>query len=102
MYFNFSEAAKRGLSIPYDEQVEMQLSCVRYFIDGQGKRRIIPKEQIKEILGYSPDDSDAIALTFAQGDLENPFRAEMGVFDPNYDFDSAMAAINNSYEWRKA
>lgn len=101
MYFNFSEAAKRGLSIPNDEKVEMQLSCLRYFIDGGGKRRLYPKEQMKEILGYSPDDIDAIALTFASGTIEDPFKVDLGYLDPSYDFDGAMDMINQSYQWRK-
>lgn len=102
MYFNFSEASKRGLSLPNDEKIEMQLSCVRYYIDGQGKRRLYPKEEMKEILGYSPDDIDAIALTFAQGNIDDPFKVDLGFLDPSYDFDGAMAMINNSYVWRKA
>lgn len=102
MYFNFSEASKRGLSIPNDEKVEMQLSCVRYFIDGGGKRRLYPKEQMKEILGYSPDDIDAIALTFAHGNMDDPFKVDLGFLDPSYDFDGAMEMINQSYAWRKA
>jgi hypothetical protein len=101
MYFNFSEAAKRGLSIPSDERVEMQLSCLRYFIDGGGKRRLYPKEQMKEVLGYSPDDIDAIALTFASGTIEDPFKVDLGYLDPSYDFAGAMDMINQSYQWRK-
>ena len=102
MYFNFSEASKRGLSIPNDEKVEMQLSCVRYFIDGGGKRRLYPKEQMKEILGYSPGDIDAIALTFAHGNMDDPFKVDLGFLDPSYDFEGAMEMINQSYAWRKA
>ena len=102
MYFNFSEASRRGLSIPNDEKVEMQLSCVRYFIDGGGKRRLYPKEQMKEILGYSPDDIDAIALTFAHGNMDDPFKVDLGFLDPSYDFEGAMEMINQSYAWRKA
>ena len=101
MYFNFSEASKRGLSIPNDEKVEMQLSCLRYFIDGGGKRRLYPKEQMKEVLGYSPDDIDAIALTFASGTIEDPFKVDLGYLDPSYDFEGAMDMITQSYQWRK-
>lgn len=101
MYFNFSEASKRGLSIPNDEKVEMQLSCLRYFIDGGGKRRLYPKEQMKEVLGYSPDDIDAIALTFASGTIEDPFKVDLVYLDPSYDFEGAMDMITQSYQWRK-
>lgn len=101
MYFNFSEASKRGLSIPNDEKVEMQLSCLRYFIDGGGKRRLYPKEQMKEVLGYSPDDIDSIALTFASGTIEDPFKVDLGYLDPSYDFEGAMDMITQSYQWRK-
>jgi hypothetical protein len=101
MYFNFSEASKRGLSIPNDEKVEMQLSCLRYFIDGGGKRRLYPKEQMKEVLGYSPDDIDAIALTFASGTIEDPFKVDLGYLDPSYGFEGAMDMITQSYQWRK-
>ncbi len=42
-----------------------ELSAQRFIITEKGKLRIIPKKDIKEILGRSPDIADAMALTCA-------------------------------------
>ncbi len=33
-----------------------------------GKLKLINKEEIKLVIGHSPDQSDSLALTFANGD----------------------------------
>ena len=36
-----------------------------------GKIKLIPKDEIKEVIKHSPDKSDSLALTFALGDRSN-------------------------------
>lgn len=41
-----------------------ELSAARYRFDERGRKRVEPKTQIKQRLGYSPDIADAIALSY--------------------------------------
>ncbi len=44
----------------------------------RGDRLLLePKEQVKQRLGYSPDDADALALTFAQSVAGRPVYASL-------------------------
>jgi hypothetical protein len=53
--------------IPDDDQLHGDLTSVakdKYTSNGQLK--LVPKEEAKKIIGRSPDDGDALALTFAE------------------------------------
>ncbi len=63
-YFKLAEAFKRGLSVPYDEELIEELLAVEYLFNENGKAKIMPKDKIKELLGRSPDKADALALTY--------------------------------------
>ena len=54
--------------IPSDESIKIALSAVEYVPDGDSKNRLLmaPKENIRKVLGHSPDAADALALTFAR------------------------------------
>lgn len=69
MYQTLSEAVRNGFYIT-DTDILEELKYVQAFIGKNGKKQLIPKEQIKEILRRSPDTADALAVTFAK-DLEN-------------------------------
>ena len=49
---------------PEDEELQLQLSMIRYKIPG-GRIQILEKAEIKKELGRSPDDVDAVVLAFA-------------------------------------
>lgn len=63
MYWRLREAFERGeISIPNDEDLKEQLGAMRC---EYGKTtKIVEKKKIKQDLGHSPDEADALALTF--------------------------------------
>lgn len=64
MYFRWSEWLKAGGGLPDDPELLVQLPAVTYAF--KGDRLILePKELIEAKIGYSPDEADAGALTFA-------------------------------------
>jgi hypothetical protein len=44
--------------------VKQELTAARYVVDAQGRRRLDPKQKVKDVLGRSPDRADAISLAF--------------------------------------
>jgi phage terminase large subunit len=65
MYFETVEWIKKGGALPRVPELVAALSQTNYTFK---KDRLLlePKEIIKVKLGYSPDDADALALTFAE------------------------------------
>lgn len=55
-----------GAAIPDEQGLEDELVAVEYAITPQNQIALMPKEDLKELLGESPDDADALALTFAE------------------------------------
>jgi len=81
-YFKLSNAIKRGLSLPKDDDLLEELLAIEYVFNESGKVRIEPKDKIKEKLGRSPDKADALALTYftdvfnsKSSEFEKPFMA---------------------------
>jgi phage terminase large subunit len=64
MYFLMAEWIKRGGHLPNIPQLRKELPAMTYTFQN-GKFRLEEKDQIKKRLGFSPDFSDALALTFA-------------------------------------
>lgn len=64
MYHNLADAIKKGAYTPYDEQLEEELLAVTYQITDNGKIKLCPKDEIKDIIGRSPDKSDSVALSY--------------------------------------
>jgi hypothetical protein len=66
MYFDAVAWIKRGGALPEDSH-ELLAALTQTTYTFQGDRLLLePKDAIKVKLGYSPDDADALALTFAQ------------------------------------
>ena len=66
MYFEAVDWIKRGGQLPLDcPELIAAFSQTTYSFRGD-RLLLEPKEQVKARLGYSPDDADAFALTFAQ------------------------------------
>jgi hypothetical protein len=63
MYFLFADWI-RGGSLPPSPALKKQLLAQKYMFAGN-RMQLIEKDQIKDELGESPDEADAIALTFA-------------------------------------
>lgn len=69
MYFAAAQWVKDYGVLPNIPRLIPQLTAVKYFYN-KGKFQIIEKEQIKKDLGgVSPDDADALVLTFAIPEL---------------------------------
>lgn len=64
MYFELAKWVKNGGQLPVDEELKEELCATEYRFVGD-KFRIVDKDEIKSILGRSPDKADAAALTFA-------------------------------------
>lgn len=63
MYFNLAEACKGGFYIPDAyKDLKRQLLAQSYFINKSGRTQLLDKDEIKKIIGCSPDESDALAL----------------------------------------
>lgn len=65
------------VQIPDEDSLHADLCASLYRRDSHDRIVILPKEKIKKELGYSPDEGDALALTFAepvsnQG-IKNPY-----------------------------
>ena len=71
MYFETVEWIKKGGAIPEIPELIAALSQTTYSFRGD-RLLLEPKEQVKARLGYSPDDADALALTFAQAVAGRP------------------------------
>jgi len=80
MYTNLVKAIDGGFFID-DNEIKDELFATSYVITAQGKKAIVPKEQIKEILGHSPDATDALALTFYEPEGGIDFRRESQLMD---------------------
>lgn len=74
MYFRMSEWVKKSGRLPAIDDLKKELTATTYTFQ-RGKLLLSPKDLIKEKLGHSPDKSDALALTFAQG--EEPGRLSL-------------------------
>jgi hypothetical protein len=68
MYFRCVEWIKAGGAIPDVPELIAGLSQTTYSFRGD-RLLLEPKDQIKQRLGHSPDDADALALTFADLNL---------------------------------
>jgi hypothetical protein len=54
-------------SIEDDDDLASQLTSVQYGYDSKRRLKMEPKEKMKDRGLHSPDDADALALTFARG-----------------------------------
>jgi len=66
IYDTLAKAIKDGFYVDTTKYKEIfdALKSTSYIINGQGKKALVPKEEIKAIIGHSPDACDALALSF--------------------------------------
>lgn len=64
MYFEMAKWIKSGGSLPDDPELTEELCAHTYTFQGD-KFRLCDKDDVKDLIGRSPDKSDALALTFA-------------------------------------
>lgn len=64
MLWNMAQWVKKGGALPNIPELAVELTALTYTFKND-QLFVIPKEQIKEEIGVSPDLADALALTFA-------------------------------------
>lgn len=69
MYFKLSQFLKENTIVGLTREFKEELNATRYKLNDRNKIALIPKDEIKEIIGHSPDSADALALTFAMSDV---------------------------------
>lgn len=61
MYFDMAEKVRNGFYVN-NEDIKDELSYTSYDVNGSGKTQLVKKEKIKELIGHSPDTTDAFCL----------------------------------------
>ncbi len=64
MYFNLKDAIRKGFYTPEDEELAEELMAHTYVYTDKNQYKLSSKEEIKAVLGRSPDKADAVALSF--------------------------------------
>lgn len=65
MHFKLAEWVRSGGVLPDDQNLKKELCAATYISDEAGRYCLESKKDIKRRLGFSPDLSDSLALTFA-------------------------------------
>lgn len=60
MYLELAKAVKAGFWV--DDEVKEEMLAQSVFINNKGQQQLVPKEDVKKVLGHSPDKCDAVAL----------------------------------------
>lgn len=89
MYWRMREAldpvAPNPISLPPDSELAADLAAVRYKVVTMGQMAAIQireKDEIREVLGRSPDKGDSVAMTFVAGIPEASFQREYSAPPP--------------------
>lgn len=99
MYFDAVEWIKRGGALPESDGLMQALTRTTYCFKGD-RLLLEDKDQVKEKIGYSPDECDGFVLTFAEPvGLKNPQARvvrEQIAYDPFADFDRMLRRTPDS------
>lgn len=63
MYFTLVDALRKGFMVT--EEIYKELQATLFEWSNNGRLKLVDKDEIKEIIGHSPDKSDSLALTFS-------------------------------------
>lgn len=86
MYFKCRDFLEAGGCLPNINDLRQELTITEYKFTKAGKQQLIPKEEIKEKLGRSPDLADGLVLTFAKPFVK-PSRLANDFINRNYAMD---------------
>ena len=65
MYFKLRDFVRKGGKLPDDKELKEELLAIRYFYSKMNSKiQIQSKDEIKDLIGRSPDKSDSCALHF--------------------------------------
>lgn len=103
IYFEMIEWIKRGGALPQSRELAEALTKTTYTFKND-LLILEPKAQVKAKIGFSPDEADALALTFAEKVSPKrrdyiPVRRQSQDYDPFQSFDAEyLATINRSLQ----
>jgi hypothetical protein len=81
-------------AIENDETIKAQFAAVEYGFNVRDEIQLESKADLKRRVGYSPDDADALALTFAY-----PVAASLGAGGPWAQFEETVKAEYDPLEY---
>ena len=79
IWWRMREAIKLGLAIESDTELETELTSPEYDHNSSDQIALEKKKDIKKRLGISPDDGDALALTFTMPVMKAQYQGNGGV-----------------------
>ncbi len=82
IWWRMREALKAGLAIEDAPEIERELTSPEYSHNATDQIALEKKSEIKKRLGISPDDADALALTFTMPVMKNADRDTKTDWDP--------------------
>jgi len=74
MWWQMREALRAGLAIEDDPELERELTAPNYNTDAQEVVALEKKVDIKKRIGVSPDDADALCLSFAMPIMRREYK----------------------------
>lgn len=95
MWWKVREAIRAGLAIDDDPELEMELTSPEYAHNQRDQLALEKKDDIKKRIGISPDDADALALTFAMPVMKLQHQSIQTNWDPY----KAQALPEERVEW---
>lgn len=78
MYLEAVKKIKEGFFVE-DKELKEELTIQQYFINNSGKSALVSKDEIKKILGHSPDTSDAFVLSLYNVNEETVINSKDGL-----------------------
>jgi len=82
MWWQMRESIRAGLAIEFDAELEAELTSPEYAHNNRDQLALEKKDDIKKRLGMSPDNADALALTFAMPVMRMQDRSNATNWDP--------------------
>lgn len=79
IWWRMREAIKSGLAIESDTELETELTSPEYDHNATDQLALEKKKDIKKRLGISPDDGDALALTFTMPVMKAQYQGNGGL-----------------------
>ncbi|MNR15781.1 hypothetical protein D3C85_1323370 [compost metagenome] len=95
MWWKMRDGIKAGLAIDDDPELEAELTSPEYNHNARDQLQLEKKDDIKKRLGISPDDADALALTYAMPVMKIKDSATRTSWDPY----SANASGDVQTDW---
>lgn len=85
MWDELHEWIRGGGALPQSPDLKSELVVPEYSFDASGRMKLSSKDDIKEIMGKSPDMADSLALTFAYPVRPKGFSVSRAKCNTNYE-----------------